>query len=255
MAQNTPNDRDLPIMEHLVELRDRLIRASVTVLICIAISFIYVEPIWNFLVAPLNEALEATGKGSLATHDIFEGIITQLKVSILAGVLFSSPILFYQMWQFIFPALTQTEAKLVLPVTMASTLLFTGGVAFGYAIIFRYLFPFALEVTAENVEAVLSINSYLGTSTKLLLAFGLCFQLPVAIFIMARLGLIDHKDMIHFFRYALVIILVISAMLTPPDPISQLLMACPLLILYIFSIGIAYFFTTKEIDALDELED
>lgn len=245
MALNTPNDRDLPILEHLIELRDRLVKVALAVLIAVAVCFAYVEPIWDFLVAPLNDALLATGRGSLATHDIFEGIITQLKVSMLAGVLTASPIIFYQLWQFVFPALTEDEVKLVVPVSLASSLLFFGGVAFGYAIIFRYLFPFALEVTAENVTAVLSINSYLGTSTKLLLAFGVSFQLPVIIFIMARLGMVDHKDLSKFFRYALVIILIISALLTPPDPISQMLMALPLLILYALSIGIAFIFSTK----------
>lgn len=247
MALNTPNDRDLPILEHLVELRDRLVKVGLTVLIAVAVCFTYVEPIWDFLVAPLNEALETTGRGSLATHDIFEGIITQLKVSILAGILAAAPVIFYQIWQFVFPALTENEVKLVIPVTIASSLLFFGGVTFGYAIIFRYLFPFALEVTADNVTAVLSINSYLGTSTKLLLAFGISFQLPVVVFIMARLGMVDHRDLSKFFRYALVIILIISALLTPPDPISQLLMACPLVILYTISIGIAFVFSTKEV--------
>lgn len=255
-APNTPHDRDLPIIEHLVELRNRVVWAALATLIAVAISFTYVGPIWDFLVAPLNEALEATGKGSLATHDIFEGIITQLKVSMLAGVLAASPVIFYQMWTFIFPALTEEEASLVLPVSFASTLLFAGGVTFGYSIIFQYLFPFALEVTAENVEAVLSINSYLGTSTKLLLAFGISFQLPVIVFMLAKLGLIHHRDMMRFFRYAVVIILILSALLTPPDPLSQMLMAVPLIFLYAVSIGVAYIFSTKSLDEnSDEVDE
>ncbi len=247
-APNTPRDRDLPILEHLVELRNRVVWAALATLIAVAITFTFVEPIWNFLVAPLNEALVATGKGSLATHDIFEGIITQLKVSLLAGILLASPVIFYQMWRFIFPALTDKEASLVLPVSFASTLLFAGGVTFGYSVIFQYLFPFALEVTADNVEAVLSINSYLSTSTKLLLAFGVSFQLPVIVFILARLGMVDHRDMGKFFRYAVVIILIISALLTPPDPLSQMLMAIPLILLYGISIGIAYICSTKALE-------
>ena len=112
MMANTPNDRDLPILEHLIELRDRLIKVALAVLVCVAISFVYVDPIWNFLVAPLNDALEATGRGSLATHDVFEGIITQLKVSVLAGIILASPVLFYQIWKFIFPALTHQEGSI-----------------------------------------------------------------------------------------------------------------------------------------------
>lgn len=251
----TPNDKDLPIIEHLTELRDRVVWAALATLISVAICFTYVGPIWDFLVAPLNEALKATGKGSLATHDVFEGIITQLKVSLLAGILLASPVIFYQIWKFIFPALTEKEASLILPVSFASTLLFFGGVTFGYSVIFEYLFPFALEVTADNVEAVLSINSYLGTSTKLLLAFGLSFQLPVIVFMLARLGMIDQQDLMKFFRYAVVIILIVSALLTPPDPLSQMLMAIPLIVLYGISIVIAYIFSTKERNALTAQED
>ena len=251
-ASNTPNDRDLPILEHLVELRNRVVWSALATLISVAICFAYVGPIWDFLVAPLNQALEATGKGSLATHDVFEGIITQLKVSLLAGILLASPIISYQIWKFIFPALTEKEASLVLPVSFASTLLFAGGVTFGYSVIFEYLFPFALEVTADNVEAVLSINSYLGTSTKLLLAFGLSFQLPVVVFMLSKLGLVHHRDMMTFFRYAVVIILIISALLTPPDPLSQMLMAIPLIALYGVSIIIAFIFSTKEMDPPSE---
>ena len=110
------------------------------------------------------------------------------------------------MWKFIFPALTEKEASLVLPVSFASTVLFAGGVTFGYSVIFQYLFPL-LEVTADNVEAVLSINSYLGTSTKLLLALNLV-QLPVIVFMLAKLGMIHHRDMMKFSRYAVVIILI-----------------------------------------------
>ena len=251
----TPNDRDLPILEHLVELRNRVVWSALATLIAVAVCFAYVGPIWEFLVAPLNQALEATGKGSLATHDIFEGIITQLKVSILAGVLCASPVISYQIWKFVFPALTEKEASLVLPVSFASTVLFAGGVTFGYSVIFQYLFPFALEVTADNVEAVLSINSYLGTSTKLLLAFGISFQLPVIVFMMSKLGMIHHRDMMKFFRYAVVIILILSALLTPPDPLSQMLMAIPLIGLYGISIIVAFIFSTKELEGTESDSD
>lgn len=246
MNPDTPNDRDIPLLEHLIELRDRLVISILVTIVGIFIAFGFVDEIWNFLVAPLNEALQATGNGTMATHDVFEGIITQLKVSVLGGVLLASPVVFYQIWKFIFPALTKEEAKWILPLSIASSVLFLGGVAFGYSIIFRYLFPFALEINGDDIPAVLSINSYLMTSTKLLFAFGATFQLPVGAFVLAKLGFVDHRDLITFFRYAVVIILIISAILTPPDPLSQLLMAMPLIVLYIISIGIAYLFSTKE---------
>jgi len=119
------------------------------------------------------------------------------------------------------------------------------GVSFGYFVIFQFIFPFFLEITAEDIEAVLSINSYLTTATKLLLSFGVSFQLPIVIFFLARTGLIDHKDLLHFFRYAVVVIFIVAAFLTPPDPLSQMLMAVPLLVLYVIGIVISYFVSTK----------
>jgi len=253
MSSLTPHDQDLPLMVHLIELRDRLVISIVATVICIFVAFAYVEPLWDFLVAPLNDALKATEHGTMATIDVFEGIITQLKVSVLGGVLLASPVVFYQIWQFIYPALTKEEAKWILPLSLSSSLLFFAGVTFGYSIIFRYLFPFALEISGKDVPAMLSINSYLMTATKLLLAFGVSFQLPVGAFVLSKIGLVDHKDLLGFFRYAIVIILIVSAILTPPDPLSQLLMAMPLTILYGISIGIAFIFSTKE--RLEEQED
>ena len=245
MSLLNPKDKDLPIIEHLIELRDRLVIAVLSIIVAIFVCFFYVNEIWAFLVAPLNDALANTTNGTLATTDVFEGMITQLKVAVLAGIVVASPMCFYQTWKYIFPALTITEARIILPVSFASTVLFLLGVAFGYYVIFDYVFPFALELNGDDIQAVLSVNAYLMTSTKLLLAFGVCFQLPIVTFVLARLGFIDHKDLFGFFRYAIVLILIISAILTPPDPLSQILMAMPLTMLYALGIVIAFMFSTK----------
>jgi sec-independent protein translocase protein TatC len=245
MSLLNPKDKDLPIIEHLIELRDRLVISIISIVVAIFVCFFYVNEIWAFLVAPLNDALANTKNGTLATTDVFEGMLTQLKVAVLAGVVLASPMCFYQTWKYIFPALTITEAKIILPVSFASTVLFLLGVAFGYYVIFDYVFPFALELNGDDIQAVLSVNAYLITSTKLLLAFGLSFQLPIVTFVLARLGFVDHKDLFSFFRYAIVLILIISAILTPPDPLSQVLMAIPLIVLYVIGIAIAFVFSTK----------
>ena len=246
MTKKATNDREMPLLEHLIELRDCVVRAGIAVLLCTLVSFYFANDIWSFLVAPLNEALESTGKGTMAVHNVFEGIITQIKIALLTGVLFSSPVIFYQGWNFIYPALTKDEVKAILPLSIASSFLFLLGVSFGYFVIFQFIFPFFLEITTKDIEAVLSINAYLNTATKLLLAFGASFQLPIGVYFLSRTGLIDHIDMIKSFRYAMVVILVLSAFLTPPDPLSQVLMACPLLVLYIIGIGISYFASTKK---------
>lgn len=241
-----PEEFRMPLMEHLVELRTRLIYAMAAALIGCMGCFYFAPQIWNFLVAPMQAALDETGRGSMAISEPIEGFVTQLKVAGLAGLGFASPVIFYQIWRFIAPGLYPKEQRFIVPLAFFSTVLFLGGITFGYFIIFKYAFPFFLEITPENVEAVLSINSYLGLATKMLLAFGTTFQLPVIAFALARAGLIDHKDMIHGFRYAMVGIFVIAAVITPPDVISQTLMAGPLIVLYIFGIAIAWMFSTKE---------
>ena len=252
MTQN-PNDIEMPLIEHLKELQKRFIRALIAAAIGSIICFIYHEDIWQFLVAPLIEALDETQKGSLAVLGLLEGIITKLKVAGISGLLLVSPVISYQIWAFVAPGLYDTEKKFILPLAFASTFLFLLGVAFGYGIIFQYVFPFLLEQSPDNVQATLSIEDYLNTALKLLLGFGCTFQLPVVAFFLARGGFIDHKDMLHFFRYAIVGIFVISAFLTPPDPLSQVLMAIPLTVLYCIGIVIAWIFTTKD-RSLEETE-
>ena len=241
-----PDEFRMPLMEHLHELRKRLIYCMVAAGIGCAASFLFVDQIWAFLVAPMQDALVATGRGSMAITEPMEGFVTQLKVAAVTGIGGAAPVIFWQIWRFVAPGLYPKEQKFIIPLAMCSTLLFAAGLAFGYSVIFRFAFPFFLEITPENTEAVLSINSYLGIATKLLLAFGSCFQLPVVIFALARVGLVDHQDLITGFRYSVVAMFVVSAMITPPDILSQALMAGPLIILYGIGIVVAWFFSTKE---------
>jgi len=244
----------MPLMEHLREMRTRLMVSIVAMAIGIAACFNYVDIIWNFLVSPMNEALEASGRGHMVIIEPLEGFLTYLKVALVAGLGLASPVISYQIWKFVAPALYPKEKRLVVPLMFASTFLFLSGAAFCYFVIFKFAFPFFIEITAADVEASLSIAAYLGLATRLLVAFGICFQLPVVVFFFARMGLIDHRDMVTFFRYGLVGIFVLSAMLTPPDVLSQLLMAAPMTLLYIVGIAVAWMFTTKERDEEEEAE-
>ena len=192
----------------------------------------------------------------MAITEPLEGFITYMKVAALAGIGLASPLIFHQIWAFIAPGLYPHEKKTFIPLALASSALFIGGAAFGYFVIFDFAFPFFLEVTEsldQDVEAVLSINAYLGLATKLLIAFGASFQLPIVLFFLARAGLVDHIDLFNSFRYAVVGMFVVSAIITPPDILSQCLMAGPLILLYGVGILLAYFFSTKERD--DEMED
>jgi len=235
----------MPLLEHLRELRDRMIKSLAAVLIACIICLVFVNDIWEFLVAPMNAALNETGRGTMAMTTAMEGFVTMLKVAGVAGLLFSSPVLFYQAWRFIAPGLYDNEKKPVIPLVIASTVLFVGGAAFGYFVIFRFAFPYFLEFATQDVQAVLSIDSYLGMATKLLVAFGLTFQLPVVVYFLARIGLINAQDMIGGFKYSVVAMFIISAMITPPDVLSQMLMAGPLIVLYGVGIIIAWLTSTK----------
>ncbi|MCB9791902.1 MAG: twin-arginine translocase subunit TatC [Alphaproteobacteria bacterium] len=247
-AQPDPVDEyRMSILDHLRELRTRLIVSLWAVGVGIVVCFFISEHIFAFLVEPMNAALAARGEGTMAITDPLEAVVTYLKVAVLSGFFAASPIVFYQTWQFIGPGLYQSEKKVVLPLVVSSTVLFSAGAAFGYFVIFRYGFEFFLSMAdPENTSAVLSINAYLMTATKLLVAFGASFQLPVIVFFLARMGLIDAKDMAVNFRYAIVGIFIVAAIITPPDPLTQCLMAGPLMLLYVISMGVAWAVSTKQ---------
>jgi sec-independent protein translocase protein TatC len=236
----------MPLLEHLRELRARLIVAMWTLLVTVVVSFFFADRIFAVLAAPMVEALTTTGRGTMAVSQAMEGFMVQMKVAGLSALFLSSPVLFWQTWKFVGPGLYDQEKRAVLPLVGASTFLFLSGALFCYFAVFEYGFPMFLEMNGENVQAVLSIDSYLGMVTTLLVAFGVSFQLPVVVYFLARIGLIDHTDMIKGFRYSVVGIFVVAAILTPPDVVSQALMAAPLMLLYVVGIGVARVFSTKK---------
>lgn len=236
----------MPLMEHLRELRSRLIKGGLSVAVGIVVCFFFAPDIWAVLVAPMNDALRAADAGTMAILAPLEGVVTYLKVAVVSGFFVSSPVIAWQIWAFVGPGLYAREKKVLAPLVAASTLLFMGGAAFGYFVIFRYAFVFFLSVTAGTAEAVMSMEAYLQTATRLLAAFGLSFQLPVVVFFLARIGLIDARDMIRGFKYSIVAIFTVAAIITPPDVLTQALMAAPLILLYGIGIIIAALVSTKK---------
>ncbi len=236
----------MPLMDHLREMRTRLIRTGMAVAAGVVLCFFFAPDIWAFLVAPMNDALRANDAGTMAILAPLEGVVTYLKVAVVSGFFVATPIIAWQLWSFVAPGLYASERKIVLPLVFASTGLFVGGAAFGYFVIFKYAFGFFLSVTAGTAEAVMSMEAYLKTATRLLLAFGLSFQLPVVVLLLARIGLIDARDMIHGFKYSIVAIFVVAAVITPPDILTQSLMAAPLILLYGVGIVIAAIVSTKK---------
>lgn len=238
----------MPLLDHLRDLRKRLITSVAAVMVCVILCFVFSQEIWHVLVAPMNQALIDTGKGTMAITSPLEGFLTYMRVAAVAGIVLASPVVFFQIWQFVAPGLYPKEQKMVLPLVIGSSTLFALGATFCYFVIFRFAFPVFLTVTTEDVQAVLSMDAYLSVVTTMILAFGICFQLPVVVYVLARVGLVNHRDLIRVFRYAMVAIFVVAALMTPgPDVLSQSLLAIPLILLYIVSIGVARLWSTKPI--------
>ncbi len=222
---------------HLAELRKRLGISIGFIFIMFFVCFSFWEPILAWMIAPLNSVLP---EGS---HVIFtkvqEPFFTALKVSFFTAFIFSLPVLFWQFWLFVSPGLYDNEKKMVIPFVIFATLMFLLGSMFCYYIVVPIGFNFLINFGSKLFTALPSIGEYVGFFTKLLFGFGLAFELPVITFFFAKLGLVDDKALMGFFRYAIIIIFAVSALLTPPDVLTQFLMAGPLLVLYGLSILVA----------------
>lgn len=237
----------MPLMEHLIELKNRLIKAVAAVFVGGLIGLRFSDDFYAVLIAPFNEAASASGLSvtpSLVTIGLYEGINVYFKIAFIGGVVLASPVLTWQFWQFIAPGLYKTERRAVAPLAISSFVLFAIGAVFCYYVIFPNAFPFFFSVIDANVTV--SADDYLSSVLQMMIAFGACFQMPIGAYFAARLGFVDHKDMLAGFRWAVVIIFIVAAVLTPsPDMLSQVLLALPMMLLYCIGVVVAYLFTTK----------
>jgi sec-independent protein translocase protein TatC len=236
------NDATMPLTAHLEELRWRIIKAMGAIAVGFAGCYGFSQQVFDFLTRPLlalgREDLVLIGTG------VTDAFFTRLKVSLVAAVFVASPVLFFQAWRFIAPGLYQQEKRLAVPFVVAATMFFVAGAAFCYVVVFPVGYEFFLaEYARIGVAPQIRISEYLSFASRMLLAFGITFELPVVTFFLARLGMVDHRMLLRWFRYAIVIIFIVAAVLTPgPDIASQMLMSGPLLLLYAVSIGVAYAF-------------
>lgn len=237
---------EAPILQHLVELRSRLLYAGAALVVAMLISYAFSKQIFLFLAEPL---IKAMGEGrSLKFLSPAEALMTYLKVSAFSGLLLASPVIFYQLWKFVAPGLYKHERKMIIPFVIIASLLFIAGALFCYYIILPYAFNFMVvgfEIKGK-IEATIALKPYLSFTLKLMAAFGLSFELPIFIFFLARMGLVSAGWLIKNFRYAIVVIVIAAAILTPPDVLSQILLAMPLLVLYWISVGVAHVFARKK---------
>jgi len=233
----------MSLIEHLKELRVRLVYAAIALLAGFLIAYAIADPLFAALTLPIREV--SHGKLLLIGTGVGEAFFTKIKVALIAGLFIASPAVFYQIWKFIAPGLYQNERRMALPFIVSATLFFLLGGYFCWAVVFRIGFAFFLQQYASiGITPTIRISEYLAFSAKLLLAFGITFEMPIFAFFLTRLGMIDYKLMMRYFRYAILVIFIVSAILTPPDMVSQFLLAIPLLGLYGLSIGVAYVFRT-----------
>lgn len=209
-----------------------------------SISYAFIKQIVEILMHPLLQALPPGS--SLIFTNVPEAFFTYLKAALLAGVFFSSPFILYQIWAFVSPGLYEREKKYVLPYIFVSSFFFIVGAAFCYFVVFPIIFRFFLSFASEFIRPLPAIREYLSFTIKLLLAFGLLFQWPPMILFLARMGVVSPKTLSQNRKYAILVIFVVAAVLTPPDLVSQLLLAGPLLLMYEISIWMVRIFTPKK---------
>lgn len=242
----------IPFTDHLEELRERIIKSFIAVAIGFVVCYGFKEKLFEVITHPLISVME---KGDqLIFTGLPEAFFTYLKVAFLGGLILAGPVIIYQFWMFVAPGLYKNERRVMVPIVVLSTFFFIGGALFGYFIVFPWGFKFFLSFASESIKALPSMKEYLSFATKLLLAFGLVFELPIVITFLARLGLVTVPFLRENRNYAVLLFFVGAAMITPPDVVTQIMMAFPLMLLYEISIWGAIMFGQKEIDEKEEEE-
>ncbi|MDR3410582.1 MAG: twin-arginine translocase subunit TatC [Formivibrio sp.] len=223
------NDSFQPLLVHLLELRNRLIRTLLVFLAGFALSFFFSSQLYNFLVAPLAAVVPG---GKLITIGVVSPFFLQMKIAALAGFLLTLPHTLYQLWAFVAPGLYTHEKRLVMPLIASSTLLFFIGMAFAYFFVFGVVFAFMARVVPSSMQWLPDSGEYLDFAIGMFISFGMTFETPVAVVVLVRMGIVSLEKLVSFRSYAIVGAFVVAAVITPPDVLSQLMLAIPLWLLY-----------------------
>jgi len=237
-------DEKLPFTSHLEELRKRLIVCFIAVGAGFVIAFGFKEWLFKILVHPLIKVMKE-GETLIYTG-LPEAFFTYLKVAFLTGLIVASPIILYQFWMFVAPGLYKNERRMMMPIVLLSSFFFIGGALFGYFVVFPWGFKFFLGFATDTIRPLPSMREYFGFSAKLLLAFGLVFEMPLVLTFLAKLGVVSVPFLKKNRKYAILLFFTGAAILTPPDVITQIMMALPLMLLYEVSIIGAKLFGKKK---------
>ncbi|HJA76445.1 MAG TPA: twin-arginine translocase subunit TatC [Candidatus Desulfovibrio gallistercoris] len=234
----------MSLLDHLNEMRWRLVRCLIAAAVGFCVCWAFVEPIFAVLVKPLLAVLPDGGNAMYSTMP--EAFFIRMFVACIAGVFLASPVIFYQIWAFISPGLYEEEKLFIVPVAIISAVFFVGGALFCYNIVFPFAFQFFMSYNTEQIRVMPRISDYVDFVLKLLIAFGLIFEMPLFAFFLSRMGVLTAGMMRRARRYAILGIFIVAAILTPPDVLSQLLMAVPMLVLYEISVIVAAVFGKKK---------
>jgi len=235
------DDAKLPLTEHLAELRTRIFRILIAWVIGAVVAWNFSEAIFGLLLEP---AVAALGEGertlqAIAPTEIF---FTYLKCALLAGFVFALPVVFWQIWAFVAPGLYAKERHAIVPFVLTSSLLFGGGSLFGYTMVFPLMFNFFTQFDSEFVKSAWTMREVFNLTTRLFLAFGIAFELPVLVFFLSITGIVDARTLLKGTPYAVLGVFVAAALLTPPDWVSQIFLGIPMVGLYLLGVGVAYVF-------------
>jgi sec-independent protein translocase protein TatC len=275
LEERGPED-DVPMsfFDHLGELRRCLVRASLGVTVGFLVSFIFVSDLLRFLKKPLNDAWRAAelpGRPNLQVLEIQGALMTDVRIGLTAGIFLAGPVIFYQLWRFISPGLYRSEKRFVVPFVFFSVLMFFVGAWFAY----EFVLPFALQwllgytdsgylktfLTERELNPSgqlmyqLELSEYVKGTTRILLAFAAVFELPLLIAVLAKLEILSHRTLLRYWRVAVLLIFVMAAFLTPPEPVTQLMMAVPMVFLFFTSVVVAYILNPAgRVDVQDSTE-
>ncbi len=265
-AANPEDDVPMSFFDHLNELRKRLVRSAFGIVIAFVICYVFVGELRTILLVPFYDSWVSVGlegQAQLQALSALETFLTDLRIAVIVGIFIAGPIVFYQMWMFIAPGLYRSERNLVVPFVATSAVMFLGGGMFCYYFVVPVATDFFLQYsldTAAGGDAAVSIKpnftyeSYIQYETRLLLGFGAMFEFPLGVYFLTKAGVISHKTLLHHWKVMTLVFFVVGAILTPPEPVTQVLMAAPMIALYWASIGVAYVVGKEERERVERLE-
>ena len=225
-----------PLVNHMLELRDRLLRTFIAVLVVFVCMFPFSEQLYLFISEPIRSFLPESS--TMIATEVASPFLTPFKLTLILAIYLTMPFILYQLWAFIAPGLYKKEKRVVLPLFFSSVILFYAGMAFAFYVVFPLVFMFFTSVAPEGISVMPDIRAYLDFALKLFLAFGLSFEIPIAVVILSWLGTVDPDNLAKKRPYVFVLCFILGMLLTPPDIISQILLAIPMWLL--FEVGVLF---------------